>query len=38
VTVECWRHRQGGLIGEELQAPGLVGGDQPFQKQAPEEA
>src|SRR6516225_4569487 len=38
VTVECWRLRQGGLVGKELQAPGLVGGGQPFQKQAPEEA
>src|SRR5215831_4805128 len=26
---ECWRLRQGGLIGEELQAPGLVGGGEP---------
>jgi hypothetical protein len=26
------------LVGEELQAPGLVGGGQPFQEQTAEEA
>jgi hypothetical protein len=29
---------QGGLVGEELQAPGVVSGGQLFQKQATEEA
>jgi hypothetical protein len=27
-----------GLVGEELQPPGVVGGRQPFEKQATEEA
>jgi len=26
------------LVGKELQPPGLVGGGQPFQEQAAEEA
>src|SRR6516164_10140999 len=29
---------QRGLVGEELQAPGLVGGGQSFQEKAAEEA
>ena len=33
----CWLG-ECGLVGEELQAPGLVGGGQPFQEQAAEEA
>jgi hypothetical protein len=28
---------EGGLVGEELQSPGLVGGVQPFEEQATEE-
>jgi hypothetical protein len=38
VSFEGGRLGQGGLVGEELQAPGLVGSGQPFQKQAREEA
>ena len=34
---DCWVG-QDGLVGKELQASGLVGGGQPFQQQAPEEA
>ena len=33
----CWLG-EGGLVGKELQAPGVVGGGQPFQEQAAEEA
>ena len=29
---------EGGLVGEELEAPGLVGGGQPFQEKAAEQA
>ena len=35
---EDWRLGEGGLVGKELQPPGLVGGGQPFQEQAAEEA
>ena len=35
---EDWRFGEGGLVGKELQPPGLVGGGQPFQEQATEEA
>jgi hypothetical protein len=38
VSVEDWGLGQGSLVGEELQPPGLVGGGQPFQAQAAEEA
>src|SRR5262249_26601441 len=38
VTVECWRLGEGGLIGIELQASGLVRGGQPVQEQATEQA
>ena len=38
VGFERCRLDQGGLVGEELQPPGLVGGGQPFQEQAAEEA
>ena len=33
----CWCGQRS-LVGEELQAPGLVRGSQPFQEQAAEEA
>ena len=36
--LERCRLGEGGLVGEELQAPGMVGGGQPFQEQATEEA
>jgi len=36
--LEGRRRGEGGLVGEELQAPGLVGGGQPFEEQATEEA
>ena len=36
--MEGCRLGEGGLIGKELQPPGLVGGGQPFQEQAAEEA
>src|SRR4029077_19921276 len=35
---EDWRLGEGGLVGKELQPPGLVGGGQLFQEQAAEEA
>ena len=35
--VEGCRLGQRGLVGEELQSPGLVGGVQPFEEQATEE-
>jgi hypothetical protein len=35
---EGCRLDQSGLVGEELQAPGMVGGGQPFQEQTAEEA
>src|SRR6188472_4387444 len=38
VGFEGCRLGQRGLVGEELQAPGLVGGGQPFQEQAAEQA
>jgi hypothetical protein len=34
---DCWLGQRD-LVGEELQPPGLVGGGQPFQEQATEEA
>ena len=37
-SFEGCRLGEGGLIGKELQPPGLVGGGQPFQEQAAEEA
>ena len=37
LAIDCWLGQRG-LVGEELQAPGLVGGGQPFQEQAAEEA
>src|ERR1700756_2422334 len=37
-SVEGCRLGEGGLIGKELQPPGLVGGGQPIQEQATEEA
>ena len=37
-AAEGWRLCEGGLVGEELQPPGLVGGGQPSQEQAAEEA
>jgi hypothetical protein len=36
--LEGCRLGEGGLVGKELQPPGLVGCDQPFQEQAAEEA
>src|SRR6516165_6617088 len=36
--VEGCRLGEGGLVGKELQPPGLVGGVQAFQEQAAEEA
>jgi hypothetical protein len=36
--LEGRRFGEGGLVGEELQSPGSVGGGQPFEKQAAEEA
>ena len=38
VGFEDCRLGQGGLVGEELQTPGLVRGDQPFQEQTAEQA
>jgi hypothetical protein len=38
VGSEDCRFGQGDLIGEELQSPGMVGGAQPFEEQATEEA
>jgi hypothetical protein len=38
VGFEGCRLGQRGLVGEELQAPGLVGGGQPFQEQVAEQA
>jgi hypothetical protein len=38
VGFEDCRLGQRGLIGEELQPPGLLRGGQPFQEQATEEA
>ena len=38
VGCEARRLGQGGLVGEELQAPSLVRGGQPFQEQATEKA
>ena len=35
---EDWRLGEGGLVGKELQPPGLVGGGQLIQEQAAEEA
>ena len=35
---EDWWLGEGGLVGKELQPPGSVGGGQPFQEQAAEEA
>ena len=35
---EACRLGHGGLVGEELQAPSLVRGGQPFQEQTAEEA
>ena len=35
--MEGCRLGEGGLVGEELQSPGLVGGVQPFEEQATEE-
>src|SRR5437773_5523492 len=35
---EGCRLGEGGLVGEELQAPSLVRGGQPFQEQTAEEA
>jgi hypothetical protein len=35
---EGCRLGEGGLVGKELQAPGMVGGGQPFQEQTAEEA
>jgi hypothetical protein len=37
VGFERRRLGERGLIGEELQPPGLVRGGQPFEEQAPEE-
>jgi len=36
--LEGCRLGEGGLVGKELQPPGLVGGGQSFQEQAAEEA
>jgi hypothetical protein len=38
VSFEGCGFGQGDLIGEELQPPGMVGGAQPFEEQATEEA
>ena len=38
VGLEGGRLGQGGVVGEELQAPGLVRGGQPLQEQAAEQA
>ena len=38
VGFEGGRLGERGLVGEELQPPGLVGGGQPFQEQATEKA
>src|SRR5215471_7946823 len=38
MSFEGGRLGEGGLVGEELQVPGLGGGSEPLQKQAPEEA
>src|SRR5438105_4848753 len=36
--LEGCRLGEGGLVGEELQPPGLVGGGEPFEEQATEQA